>query len=137
MMSRMYSDDNKGGGRDYDMRVYRRKEASLPAIIKIVNEHNYLYCFLARIMNISEGGMRISLDEKDSKLCNAFKTSDKFVVVFENKDKSRIFDAICRPVYVSEDQSVKIGSCFVEVDDDLISAVRSDFSMIAGSSQTN
>lgn len=99
-----------------EKRSSKRQEVNLPAIVKIHNKDKECYCFLAKIIDISCGGIKLLVEKKDANLKKLFETCTQFLLFFEDKANSNIVSAICRPVYLMYEEVMKIGSSFVNIE---------------------
>ena len=123
--------NSRKGYRSSDKRSWKRKDVNIPAIVKIENKNKNFYCFLVSIADISIGGLKLIVNRSDSELKQQFENGEKFYIVFEDNKKSYVFDAICKPIHVIFDEVMKIGSKFVDVEDDIKSKMYSCFQLEA------
>jgi hypothetical protein len=100
-----------------DKRQFPRLDASIPVVVQIQFDSNETHYRTGEIVNISMGGVSISLPKHDMINYELVMNSTNLEILFKLPDTQHTITFKCAPKRMSDEQeSLNMGVCFVESD---------------------
>lgn len=108
---------SKNYGEDKEKRQFPRMEVSIPVVVQIQFNSHETHYRTGEIMDISMGGVRISLPKHDMINYELIMSSSNLEILFKLPDTQHTITFKCSPKRMSDDQeSLQLGANFVNCD---------------------
>lgn len=112
---------------DRDFRKFIRKDISIPAVIELKLTTNETQYKPVHIFNISNGGIGIRMEEKNTRILENINKQTPFMIIFCIPTPEQIVQILCRPVHVTLNAVTEIGAAFLKIPESLRTALGRQF----------
>jgi len=115
------------GGRDF--RKHIRKDVSIPGVIEIKLTNNETQYKPVSIVNISLGGIGITMEGKTQRVLDNINRQVPFLIIFSIPSISEIIHMLCKPIHITMNSATEIGAAFMKMPDEIRSTLRTHFQL--------
>lgn len=120
-------DNDNNSMTDRDFRKFIRKDISIPAVIELKLTTNETQYKPVHIFNISNGGLGIRMEEKNTRILENINKQTSFLIIFCIPTPEQIVQILCRPVHITLNAVTEIGAAFLRMPESLRKMLSNQF----------